>query len=67
MKMTTFLNTGESNSIPDENILIKLLQCPFLGVKRTSFILLKQMYDLKLVKPSVPKTMRQLLEFKLKP
>lgn len=43
-----------------------MLQCPFAGVKKTSFILLKQLYDLKLVKPVIPPVFKEVLFFKLK-
>ena len=29
--------------------MLELLQCPFAGIKKTSFMLLKQMYQLNLV------------------
>lgn len=34
---------------PKENLVLELLQCPFAGIKKTSFILLKQMCQLNLV------------------
>lgn len=34
---------------PQESLVLELLQCPFAGIKKTSFILLKQMYQLNIV------------------
>lgn len=34
--------------------MLELLQCPFAGIKKTSFMLLKQMYQLNLVDRSPP-------------
>jgi hypothetical protein len=35
-------------------LVLELLQCPFAGIKKTSFMLLKQMYELNLVERSPP-------------
>ena len=34
---------------PKEEVMLGLLQCPFPGIKKTAFLLLKQMYELNLV------------------
>ena len=34
--------------------MLELLQCPFAGIKKTSFMMLKQMYQLKLVDRTPP-------------
>ena len=67
MKITTFLTIGQSIHIPDETVLIELLQCPFAGIKKTTFILLKQLYDLKLVPAAIPEVFKSVLVFRLKP
>ena len=44
----------DSNVQPQEEMVIGLLQCPFPGIKKTSFMLLKQMYELNLVEKQPP-------------
>ena len=39
---------------PKEELILELLQCPFAGLKKTAFILLKQMYELRLVQKMPP-------------
>lgn len=36
--------------------MLGLLQCPFPGIKRTAFLLLKQMYELTLVPRVIPES-----------
>ena len=42
------------NVQPKEDMVLGLLQCPFPGIKKTSFMLLKQMYELNLVEKQPP-------------
>ena len=42
--------SGLNNEVrPKEEVMLGLLQCPFPGIKKTAFLLLKQMYGLNLV------------------
>ena len=42
--------SGLNNEVrPKEEVMLGLLQCPFPGIKKTAFLLLKQMYELNLV------------------
>jgi hypothetical protein len=66
MKMTTYFSEGQNKNVPDETTIVELLQCPFAGVKKVCFILLKQLYDFKLVKPEIPNVYCDILIYKLK-
>ncbi len=50
----------------DEVVLLQLIQCPFSGIKKTCFLLLKQLYELKLVKTTIPDIFKEILCLNLK-
>ena len=52
---------------PDEDIILELMQCPFSAIKKASFLLLKSLYERKLVSRQPPKIYSDLLKYRLDP
>ena len=52
---------------PDEEIILELMQCPFSALKKSSFLLLKSLYERNLVARQPPKIYSELLGYRLEP
>lgn len=48
-------NGLDADVYPEESVVLGLLQSPFAGIKRTSFLLLKGMYEMTVVRKEIPK------------
>jgi hypothetical protein len=51
---------------PEEEVILELVECPFPPLKKAAFLLLKAMYELKIVTRDPPKTFETLLKFEIK-
>lgn len=51
---------------PNEETILRLIQCPFPALKKAAFLLLKAMYELKIVAREPPKIYGTLLKLEMK-